>query len=232
MLFPWVGLYEQLALADVWVHYDDVQFSKGSFVNRVQLKTANGPSWLTVPLANVTLGQAIGDLVLDDRQPWRERHLDQLRRAYDGAPHVDDVLSLVSSVYERAHASAADLFIDAFETVADRLGLLEGRTIVRSSTLGIDGRSWERVLAAVERLDGDVYVTGHGAARYLDPGAFDRAGVEVRYMDYARTPYPQLHGGFTPHVSILDLLANTGPGAADAIRPRTAHWRDFLAESA
>ena len=40
MLFPWVGMFEQVALADVFVHYDDVQFSKGSFTNRVQLKTA------------------------------------------------------------------------------------------------------------------------------------------------------------------------------------------------
>ena len=40
MFFPWVGMFEQIALADVYVHYDDVQFSKGSFTNRVQLKTA------------------------------------------------------------------------------------------------------------------------------------------------------------------------------------------------
>ena len=41
MLFPWVGMFEQIRLADVYVHYTDVQFSKGSFVNRVQIKTAD-----------------------------------------------------------------------------------------------------------------------------------------------------------------------------------------------
>ena len=35
MLFPWVGLLEQIMLADVLVNYADVQFSKGSFTNRV-----------------------------------------------------------------------------------------------------------------------------------------------------------------------------------------------------
>ena len=53
MLFPWVGLFEQIRAADVYVHYDDVQFSKGSFTNRVQIKTARGPRWLTVPGASV-----------------------------------------------------------------------------------------------------------------------------------------------------------------------------------
>ena len=47
MLFPWVGLLEQMRLADVFVHYDDVQFSKGSFVNRVQVKTPDGVRWMT-----------------------------------------------------------------------------------------------------------------------------------------------------------------------------------------
>ena len=30
-------------------------------------------------------------------------------------------------------------------------------------------------------------------------------------MQYTRAPYPQLHGAFDPHVSILDALANLGP---------------------
>ncbi len=58
-LFPWVGLLEQVRLCDICVHYDDVQFSKGSFTNRVQLKLADGSRWMTVPLANFHLGQLI-----------------------------------------------------------------------------------------------------------------------------------------------------------------------------
>ena len=40
MFFPWVGFLEQLKLADVYVFYDDVQFSKGSFTNRVRVKAS------------------------------------------------------------------------------------------------------------------------------------------------------------------------------------------------
>ena len=38
MLFPWPGFFEQLCLADVYIYLDDVQFSKGSFTNRVQIE--------------------------------------------------------------------------------------------------------------------------------------------------------------------------------------------------
>ena len=57
MFFPWVGFLEQMRLADVYVHYDDVQFSKGSFTNRVQIKTPEGFIWLTAPLRNLRAGR-------------------------------------------------------------------------------------------------------------------------------------------------------------------------------
>jgi len=50
MLFPWVGMLEQIKLANIVVHYDDVQYSKGSYVNRVQLKMPEGIKWMTIPL--------------------------------------------------------------------------------------------------------------------------------------------------------------------------------------
>ncbi|MCA9907942.1 MAG: WbqC family protein, partial [Anaerolineae bacterium] len=58
MYFPWAGLLEQIRLADTFVHYDDVQHTRG-FYNRVQIKTGNGVRWITVPLRDWHQGQRI-----------------------------------------------------------------------------------------------------------------------------------------------------------------------------
>ena len=51
MFFPWVGIFEQIRLADIFVHFDDVQLPWGSsFINRVQIKTKDGIKWLTIPI--------------------------------------------------------------------------------------------------------------------------------------------------------------------------------------
>ena len=71
--------------------------------------------------------------------------------------------------------------------------------------------------------------TGLGALDYLDEPQLAAAGVEVRVMQYARSPYPQLHGGFDPHVSILDLIANLGPDAAAALESPAIPWHEALA---
>ena len=74
MFFPWVGMFEQIRLADTYVHYSDVPFSKGSFVNRVQVKTAQGTPWMTVPLKSFSIGQSICDVEIDDQKDWRRKH--------------------------------------------------------------------------------------------------------------------------------------------------------------
>jgi hypothetical protein len=227
--FPWVGLFEQIRLADVYVHYDDVAFSKGSFVNRVQLKTAHGPEWMTVPLRSRRLGQLINELVADDQQDWRGRHLTRLEQLYRAAPFRDEMLEIVASLYQRPVPRLSDLLVAAIQAVCRYFGLATHTQCVQSSTLGIGSRSSQRVLDVVRRFGGERYVTGHGARNYLDHKTLEEAGVSVEYMDYQRRPYPQQFGSFDPYVSILDLIANVGRTGIDYINSPTVPWREFLA---
>lgn len=227
MLFPWVGLLEQIRLADIYVNYTDVQFSKGSFVNRVQVKTSRGPRWMTVPLENLHFGQRIDHVRINDRQPWRKEHLVLLAEAHRGTPFCEDMLDLVQGVYSRDYADLGSLANASLRALCGYFGIDRGRRFVDVGECGIYGRGSARVLDIVRALGGTTYVTGHGAANYLDHAAFDRAGIAVEYMNYAKAPYPQLHGEFTPYLSSLDLVANVGPGGVEYIRPRTTPWKDF-----
>jgi hypothetical protein len=47
-------------------------------------------------------------------------------------------------------------------------------------------------------------------------------------MKYRCPAYPQLHGSFTPYVSILDLLFNVGlEAAAGYLGSECTYWRDW-----
>lgn len=228
MLFPWVGLLEQYALADVCVHYDDVQFSKGSFSNRVQVKTAAGVRWLTVPLAGRKLSQSIRDVAVNDATDWRAEHRALLENAYRDAPHAGEMLELVDGAYAGRAASVCDVAVASTEAVCGYFGIAPPEKFRWSSRLGIAGRGSDRVLAIVKSLGGDVYITGHGAQDYLEHERFEESGVRVEYMDYRKLPYPQLHGPFTPFVTSLDLVAHCGREGRRCIAPATKPWKEFL----
>ncbi|WP_295556574.1 WbqC family protein [uncultured Hyphomicrobium sp.] len=225
MLFPWPGFFEQLMLADTFIYLDDAQFSKGSFTNRIQVLRGNERAWMTIPLAGKGSFQKISDLSAagDD---WKASHRALLCQSLIDAPYIDDALAIFDAAYSRP--SLIELLIASIEEPARYLGIGTGRRILRTSGLGIEGTSWHRVLDLVLSQSGQRYLTGHGAANYLDHAAFEAHGVAVEYMNYSRTRWPQPGGSFTPYVTVLDLIARTGPAAHRHLNAATLGWRDFL----
>ena len=223
-LFPWPGFFELVAVADVYVHLDDALFSRGGFINRVQIKHPRGSKWMTVPLKGKGSFQPINRLEAEGHD-WKRRHRELVRQSLANAPHLELALDLFDSVY--VADPLVELLVAGVEQSAKRLGMNQLHW-TRSSGLHVGGSSSGRVLDIVQAIGGTRYVTAHGAANYLDHEAFERAGVAVEYVDYSQTAYPQLFGEFIPYVSILDLIANIGMDAHTVIRPKTIAWRDFL----
>ena len=75
----------------------NVQFSKGSVHNRVQVKSAGGMSWMTVRFAIIASARPSKRRLPDD-EAWRGRHLAWLEQSFDGCPHAPNALDLAASV--------------------------------------------------------------------------------------------------------------------------------------
>lgn len=227
MYFPWVGLLEQLRLADVFMHYDDVQFARG-FFNRVQIKTEHGVRWITVPTRDRRRGQLINEVLIDNREDWRAEHRNLLAVAYRDTPHRDEMLDVVDQAFAAPAHSLADISRASLLAMAAYFELDRNTTFFRTEDLSVPGASSQRLFDLTRSVGGAVYLTGHGARKYLDHEIFERAGVDVQYMNYQCTPYPQLHGDFTPYVTGLDLIANCGRDGARVICSQGLHWREFV----
>lgn len=227
--FPWVGLLEQVRLAEKFVHYDDVQFARG-FYNRVQVKTSNGIKWLTVPLRNQHRGQHINEVQVDDRIDWRSQHRDILKQAYRSAPYCKEMLEIVDQVFAMPYSALSDVSRNSLLALADYFNLSIGKTFIDSSVMNIPGSSSQRLHDICLALAADTYITGHGALNYLDHHLFDQSNISVQYMKYQMQPYQQLHGDFTPYVSGLDLVANCGQDGARVIRSDSVYWKKFISE--
>jgi hypothetical protein len=227
MYFPWVGLLEQIRLADVFIHYSDVQYVRG-FFNRVQIKTVRGSDWLTVPLRDQHRGQLISEVEIDERLDWRSKQRETLRQSYRKTPYLNDVLSIFDDVVSAHVSNLADLSISSVMALAEYFDLTSNCRFHDSRDLGICGSSSQRLLDLTIKVGGATYITGHGARNYLNHEIFENAGITVQYINYQLVDYPQIHGAFTPYVSALDLVANCGPQGSEVIRSTTMPWREFI----
>ena len=226
MFIPWVGLFEQVKLSDVFIHYDDVQLPQGrSFMSRVQIKTPAGVSWLTAPINRTHSGNLIGETFLVSYTDWRNNHLKRLQHCYAQAPFFDLMFEIANEIYAYSSNNLAAFNRHAIERISNWLGLAP--QFICSSDLGIGGSSTQRLVELCRHFGADTYVTGLGALNYLDYSQFESNKISVRYMAYEMKPYPQLYGEFTPYVSILDAIANSGDKAFELICSNSTYWKEY-----
>ena len=208
---PWKGFFDLIGRCDQYVIYDSAQFSKGRWHNRNRIKTANGPKWLTIPVATAgRLTQAIDEVQISET--WADRHWQSIRLSYNRAPFFNDFEGLVKSWYERAEKAELLTEINTVFLVgiAQLLGLKT--EIVSDRVYHPEGDRMERLLRIVRAAGADQYLSGPSAREYFDEAKFKEAGISTQWMSYESYPeYPQMHGEFDHQVSILDLIFNVGP---------------------
>jgi hypothetical protein len=216
---PWLGFFRKIALADTFVFLDDVQFSKGSYTNRVQILSGSQPAWLSVPVSF-----AFGDPIIAvdvGKAGFVDAHLRRLEGAYKGAAAFREVWPDVETIYRSLpDGPLAGSNIALLEAICGRLGI-EAR-FLRSSDLGFaDLASDDRLIALVQALDPQgTYLSGKGGATYQDPRKFAAAGLKLEYLDFVPPAYPQAGTeGFVPGLSVLDAIFNVGfEGTAALVR--------------
>ena len=215
---PWRGYFHQIQKSDVFVFYDDVQFDKRGWRNRNQLKGPNGLYWLTVPVqargAQVE-NTPICEIQIADDAHWARKHWAAIEQSYKKAPFFKDHSELVRSFYDKPPALLADFTIETTIALSRALGL--ETQFVRSSTLGVEGKKTERLVAVMATQNITHYISGPSAKAYMDLDLLAAKDITLEYMAYEYEPYAQLHGAFEGAVSILDLMFMTGPAAGSHI---------------
>jgi hypothetical protein len=206
---PWLGYFDLLSKADVFVHYDDVQFDKHGWRNRNRVKGPKGAIWLTVPvLHHGRGGQSILEVEIDDRRDWRRKHLSTIGQLYAHATFVDSILPRLREIIERPWPRLVDLDLALIDWLAEEIGI--STPCYRASQLDIGGDRIERLVNLCEYFGASRYISGNAARDYLDVTRFAAAGIEVVWHDYAHPTYAQQHGKFVPYLSVLDLVLNAG----------------------
>ena len=227
MYFPWLGLFDQLRLADMYCHYDDVQLSRG-FCNRVQLIRQRKSRFVTVPLVKRSQKQLICKSRVSYEKDWIAAHRSNLIESLGKAPFFQHALSIFDEVHKNQATFLHQINRKGILKVAEYLELIEGKTFYDSIDLKTNHTSSHRLLEICKALEAKVYLTGHGALKYLDHELFEQNDVEVFYIKYRFSNYKKDKSEYTPFVSILDPISYLGESAQKSMKSEMVNWRDAM----
>lgn len=200
---PYAGVFDLIKRVDVFVFYDDVQYTKNDWRNRNKIKTPKGECWMTVP-CHAKKQNINRTLIADNR--WIDKHLKTLKMNYARAPHFEEVYTVVERQLKRDWCILSFLCEHLIRDVVDYLDI--GCKFVRSSDVGFsEFSSTDRLVKICDELGADEYLSTNGAKPYLQT---DKFNCKVTWQDYEHPTYPQLWGDFISHLSIVDMLFNCG----------------------
>lgn len=227
LFLPWLGFFDKMRKADLFIILDHVQFERQNYQNRAWIKTGQGPCLITVPVRQSSRDERITDKLVDNtgdgRHHWGHRICKTLTLAYRGAPHFNEFAEPALKILDARWERLIDLNLKLIDFCREALGI---RTpVLRSSEMKLTGSKSDLVLELCRAAGAGVYLSGNGGSReYLDGAAFERAGVRIAWQDFVHPRYPQrpTPDTFIEKLSAIDLLVNAGPDSWAVLESRTA----------
>jgi hypothetical protein len=202
---PYIGYFQLMAVADTFVVYDTIKYTKKGWINRNRHLRDGGAETFSLPLR-----QATDDATVDQRTVAPEFDPDRLLRRWDAAyrhaPHRDDALPVLQRIVRHPDRNLFSFLLHSLHAVRDYLDLT--RPMLRASDVESRGdlRGAARVLGLVGDVGATTYINPIGGVGLYDTDAFARHGVRLRFLRARLTPYPQGAHAHVPALSIVDLM--------------------------
>lgn len=221
---PWIGYFDQMKRADLFVHATDLQYTRQDWRSRNRIKTRNGGwQWLTVPVQSKGNYYArIHEIRINNAVPWARKHLNLLRENYRKAPWFDRYFPLFEAAYSQTWDLLLDLDLFFIDRLKAELGITTPCLDIRDLELGDSLDRVERILSVCRKLGATAYLSGDAGRQYLNHSLLDPHGIALEFHEMQHPVYPQLHAPFMPYLSAVDLLFNCGPDSARYLHPFSA----------
>jgi hypothetical protein len=207
--FPSAKKISKALAADVVVLADSFLFQKGPHINRLKIKTASGPTSLTIPVFSKGKGQQqIRNVDIDNHGAWQISHWKNIQNNYQNAPYFyyfeKELVQLYNSYWENLN----DILEKTFSFLKNKIGLQA--ELRKSSELpAIFDRS-TRILKWAEYCNCDSYLVDKEELSLIDLTALLNNGLLIQSFQYKTIPYHQQFANFVPNLSALDVLFNEG----------------------
>lgn len=207
---PHLAFFHRLIAADLYVALDHAQFVNGtsrSWTHRDKIKTARGEQWLTASVRKAPLDTPINAIELSETG-WRARNLDLIRENYRTTRHFEEIYAELEALYALPCSRLCEFTLASIDMLLRLFGITVPRVL--SSSLAPSGHGNELLVDMLRKVHATRYLSGQGARGYYQAPPFEEAGIQVVWQDFKHPVYPQLHGGFLPYLSSIDLLLNCG----------------------
>lgn len=207
-LFPYIGYFQLIYAADLFMIYDDVAYIKQGYINRNNILSSNGPTRFTVPVPGASSNKLISELQFSEDVV---KVLKTIEQSYSKAPYFASVFPMIQNALEFEDRSIASVCQKSYEDIFSYLGIK--KKFKKTSELHYDraASAQERLFELCHQFGADRYINAPGGRGLYAKPDFAKEGIDLRFIDSLPMEYSQSGKEFTPNLSIIDVLMNCSP---------------------
>ena len=161
--FPYLGFFQKMQAADVFVILDDVQYTKNNFQNRNKFLNKNGvEEWFTVQVEPKANNKLIKNVEVSKENKWRKVVTNKLQTNFK----ID-----FSYIYD--NDLLVDINLASIQFCREQLSI--STPLIKSSEFNLGSNSSSKLADICRELKATEYISGAGGRAYLDESVFDCA---------------------------------------------------------
>lgn len=210
---PWKGYFDSIAKTEIFIIYDDVQYTKRDWRNRNKIKVPGGSKWVSIPVkVKGKYSQLIKDVEIADKN-WGKSIWGKVKHFYADSAFFNEMSEWLEPLFvDNRKKYLIQINVDFIVKINEFLGI--DTKIEYSSDFNLPEDKNMRLVELCKHTGITNYWTGPAAKKYIDVEKFQEQGIKVSYFNYDDyKEYPQLYPPFYHNVSIIDLIFNTGRSA-------------------
>jgi hypothetical protein len=215
---PWKGYFDAIASVDVFVVFDEMQYTKRDWRNRNMVKTPQGPKWLSIPVeVKGKFFQKINQTKVADIN-WGKSHWGSIKQNYSDTKYFEEISGFLKPLYmDCSKVFLTEINLSFIIAINKYLNI--ETEILYSRDFQLVKNKTQRLVDICKELDVNAYYTGSAAKSYMEEERFTKEGISVNYFDYnGYKEYNQKFPPFNHYISILDLLFNEGKNAINYMK--------------
>lgn len=202
---PYIGYFQLISAADVFIVYDNIKYTKKGWINRNRMLLNGKDIMFSLSLKNDSDYLDVRDRELSGDLS-REKLLNQFKGAYQHAPYFAHTFPLIEKIVRYGNDNLFGYLHHSIVKLCEHLNI---KTEIKiSSEIAIDHnlKSQDKVIALCKAVNSGTYINAIGGIDLYSKETFKKENIELKFIQSKPFNYPQLGGVFVPWLSILDVI--------------------------
>jgi len=204
---PYIGYFQLINTVDIFVVYDNIEYTKKGWINRNRILVNNKPEYISLPIKKASDFLNVRDRYLSDN--WfneRVKLKNKIKESYRKAPYYSETIQILDKIFDYKDINLFNFIYHSLKTICNHLDI--ETPLIVSSSIDYDNslKSQEKVLDICKSLKTEVYINPIGGVDLYDKSTFFSKGIDIKFLRSDNVTYTQFNKEFISSLSIIDVL--------------------------